>query len=228
MIYNFISDPFPIHEPTTPPGREAKALWDRAAHLHTQLEDIESRSDDAQRAVREAREALGEHLQTAAMESKTATREKALTTALRAAEEKAAQPWAERQDAARRASGAAQSEVSAFMSANGPALLEEMRADAEAAADRAFFAVEQLRAALKDYDATGQRVVALTVQGIDGIDGRDVVNTSEWADDFQAGLRSVTDRESIPAPFVRDAVLAWRNGGQDSASAGVDTMLGAA
>jgi hypothetical protein len=225
MIYNFIGDAFPITDPQTPTGREAKTLWDRAADLHTKLEDIESKAYHAQRAVRDAREALGDHLQAAAMEGKTAPREKALTAALKAAETTADEPWTERQDAARRASGAAQSEVTAFIAANGPALLEDMRADADGAADRAFVAVEQLRAAMADYNATGHRVTALTAH-VQGIDGRDVVNTSEWATDLQAGLRSVTDRESIPAPFVRESILAWAKGDQERASVDVDTMLG--
>jgi hypothetical protein len=217
----------PITDPQTPTGREAKTLWDRAADLHTKLEDIESKAYDAQRAVRDAREALSENLQAAAMEGKTAPREKALTAALKAAEATADEPWDQRQDAARGASGAAQSEVTTFIAANGPALLEDMRAEAEAVADRAFVAVEHVRAALNDYNAMGHRVTALTAH-VQGIDGRDVVNTSEWATDLQAGLRSVTDRESIPAPFVREGILAWAKGGQESTSAGVDTMLGAA
>jgi hypothetical protein len=224
-MYNFIGNPFPITDPQSATGREAKTLWDRAADLHAKVEEIESRAYHAQRAATDARQALSDHLQDAAMHGKTATREKALTTALKAAEATADEPWTQRQDAARRASEAAHRDVSAFIGANGPNLLEDMRADAEAVADRVFLAAEQLRAALAEYTATGHRVTALTAH-VEGIDGRDVVTASEWADDLQRGLRSITDRQNVPPPFVREGILAWAKGGQESASVSLDTMLG--
>jgi hypothetical protein len=224
MIYNYVGQPFPITDPQTAVGQQAKSLWERAADLDGKVDEAEAKAYHAQRAVRTAQEALREHLQASAMDGKAPTKEKALSTALKAAEASADQPWAERQEAARRAASVAEGELAAFLTANGTALLEEMRPEAEAVAEGVAVAVGQLLAVLKDYDATGARVTALTGH-VQGIDGRDVVNASEWADGLQAALRSVTEGDGIPAPFVREAIFAWAKGDQEDNSVDLDAVL---
>lgn len=204
---------FPIRDPQSREAKRARELFDRAAALQADADKIAHDARKAREAVKDAREALTEHLQDAYRKGKAPTKEKALTDALRKAEARANEPWTERHDAARAAASAAYDEARRYAREHGLTLLEELRPEAEAAAARVAQAMEQMQAALDEYRDMVSRVTAL-VAYVPGLNGQDVENGSALGA-LRRGIDAMRIAGEVPVPHVKPQALAWARGEQE-------------
>lgn len=202
-----MSSSFPIPDPKTPEGREARDLFDRAQRHAEAADAIRCEAYDAQAEVDRLEAELEVALRDAAVSGTKAAKNAAadLESKLTLARQQAADPFEVRGRAARRAAADLRGQYARHVNENLDALLSEFAPDAEAAKARVGAAIAEVEAAVREWSEVASRVTSLIVNA-DHLNGQALPPF-----DGGAAVRSLrATLRDVPLPMPREHAIARR------------------